>query len=73
LSPELGLQKEAYFHKVRCVTMREQTEWNEAITCGWNRLWQHDEYRPRVDVKDFMNDSEQLVPDFIINKIKHYH
>jgi UDP-GlcNAc3NAcA epimerase len=65
-----GLQKEAYFHRVPCVTMRGETEWLETIEAGWNRLWKGPDYAPRQEITAFgdghaAEKAVELIVDFL--------
>lgn len=48
-----GMQKEAYWLKVPCVTLRDETEWGETVKAGWNALTGADRDRIVAAVRDF--------------------
>jgi UDP-GlcNAc3NAcA epimerase len=33
-----GIQKEAYFHRTPCITLRDVSEWMETVDAGWNQM-----------------------------------
>jgi UDP-GlcNAc3NAcA epimerase len=50
-----GVQKEAYFHRVPCVTIRDETEWVETVALGWNKVVGADKDRIISGVRNFQN------------------
>ena len=48
-----GVQKEAYFFGVPCITLREETEWMETVEDGWNVLVGADKEEILHAVKEF--------------------
>lgn len=49
-----GVQKEAYFFEVPCITLREETEWIETVKSGWNVLVGSDKERIANAIKKDM-------------------
>ncbi len=55
-----GVQKEAFFLKVPCITLRENTEWTETIDNGWNILVGTDKEKIIHAIKNFKPSSSQI-------------
>jgi UDP-GlcNAc3NAcA epimerase len=54
-----GVQREAYFMKKPCLTLRDETEWTETVQTGWNQLVGVDVERIIFEWKTFVPPAEQ--------------
>jgi UDP-GlcNAc3NAcA epimerase len=54
-----GLQKEAYWLAVPCVTVRDETEWVETVAAGWNRVVGTDRGRIVEALESFVPPTER--------------
>jgi UDP-GlcNAc3NAcA epimerase len=54
-----GVQKEAFFIKKPCVTMRDETEWVETVQNGWNVVVGTDKNKILDSILNFVPDQQQ--------------
>ena len=54
-----GVQKEAYWLGVPCLTARDETEWVETVECGWNTLIGADPTRIAAALHDVRRPAER--------------
>jgi UDP-GlcNAc3NAcA epimerase len=59
-----GMQKEAYFFAVPCVTLRPETEWVETVEAGWNVVVGADKNKIILAVSENIWPTEEPQPVF---------
>jgi len=65
-----GIQKEAFWLKIPCITLRDETEWIETVELGWNRLAGSDIEKILSAVKDLTHGNNiDFSEDFSANRM----
>ena len=76
-----GLQKEAFFFKKFCITMRDQTEWVELVDHGFNVITGADTKKIMEAYKNVMSQEKDFSVDLygggkagerIVNSLKNF-
>jgi len=62
-----GLQKEAYFFKKPCITLRDETEWVELVEIGANILVGTDREKITKGYKNFINKQSLATNNYLFN------
>lgn len=69
-----GMQKEAYWLNVPCITLRDETEWVETIETGWNILYKNysDSFIPSTKKISIYGDGKaaKYIVRYLVNSIR---
>jgi len=62
-----GLQKEAFFFKKPCITLRDETEWVELVEIGVNKLVGANKEKIIKTCNQFTNNKSLITNNYLLN------
>ena len=69
-----GMQKEAYWLDVPCITLRDETEWTETVDAGWNVLYKNynGEVKPPQKKEPVYGDGNaaEIIVRYLVNSMR---